>query len=469
MCIKTGLFASLLFAALSSQAQTFTNLYDFTGGGDGGTLWSGLVLSQNTLYGTTYSGGSAVEGTIFSVNTDGSGFTNLHQFTSGIDGANPYAGMILSGNTLYGTAFAGGASGNGVVFSMRTDGSGFTTVYSFTGGSGGAGPWGGVVLSGNTLYGTTEVGGSGSLGTVFAVNTDGTGFKILHNFVGGANDGGTPYAGLVLSGGTLYGTTQVGGTAGNGMVYGVNTDGTGFTNLHSFTTTSGAAQVNNDGAEPWAGLVLSGNTLYGAAYSGGSQGNGTLFSVNTDGSSFTVLHTFSALAGTPLANIDGGNPVGGLIVSGNTLYGTGQVGGVYGSGTVFSLNTDGTGFATLYNFSQLTALNMPNADGAFPVATLFLSGTTLYGTAFTGGASGYGSVFRLSVPAAPPRLTITSAGTNFVLTWPTNATGFILQSTTNLNSSTNWSTVAPLPVIVNGQNTVTNRVSGAQQFYRLSH
>src|SRR6266853_1211137 len=62
-------------------------------------------------------------------------FTTLHSF-SGSDGANPYAGLISSGNTLYGTAAFGGSSDNGTVFAVNTDGSGFTTLYSFTAGSG---------------------------------------------------------------------------------------------------------------------------------------------------------------------------------------------------------------------------------------------------------------------------------------------------------------------------------------------
>jgi uncharacterized repeat protein (TIGR03803 family) len=99
---------------------------------------------------------------------------------------------------------------------------------------------------------------------------------------------------------------------------------------------------------------------------------------------------------------------------------------------------------------------------------LILSGNTLYGTAWIGGSSGYGTVFSLSLPIAPPQLTIIPSGANVILTWPTNAAGFTLQSTTNLGSSAVWTTNSPAPAVVNGQNTVTNPISGAQQFYRLS-
>src|SRR6266403_382999 len=185
-------------------AQTFTNLYGFTGGSDGGAPYAGLILSSNTLYGTASGGGSSGNGTVFAVNTDGSGFTNLYRFTGGNDGSAPAAGLVLSGNPLYGTTTAGGSSGNGTVFAVNTGGSGFTNLYGFTGGSDGSAPAAGLVLSGNTLYGTASAGGSSGNGTVFAVNTGGSGFTNLYSFTGGS-DGSAPAAGLVLSGNTLYG------------------------------------------------------------------------------------------------------------------------------------------------------------------------------------------------------------------------------------------------------------------------
>ena len=402
-------------------------------------------------------GGSAGRGTVFAVNTDGGGFTNLYNFTGGSDGANPYAALILSGNILYGTAYHGGSSGYGTVFAINTDGTGFTNLYSFTARSGanltntdGANPRAGLMLSGNTLYGTAIWGGRSSYGTVFAINTDGTSFTNLHNFTGGS-DGANPYAGLVLSGNTLYGTANAGGSAQNGTVFKVNTDGTGFTILHSFT--------GSDGANPYAGLILSGNTLYGAAPGGGISGRGTIFGVNTNGgTSFTNLYNFTALNNN--TNSDGVGPVG-LILSGNTLYGTANGGGSLGLGTIFAVSTNGTGFTNLHSFT--------GSDGASPWAGLILSGNTLYGTAQIGGSlfvPSKGTVFSLSLPQ--PQLTIIRSGANVILTWPTNATGFTLQSTTNLVSPVVWSAVSPAPVVVNGQNAVTNSISGTQQFYRLS-
>jgi len=352
-------------------------------------------------------------------------FTTLHSFTatstnsSGVytnsDGANPAAVLITnaSGNTLYGTANVGGSSGNGLVFAVNADGTGFTNLHSFT-----------------------------ALDPTYYTN----------------RDGASPNGGLILSGNTLYGATYNGGTSGGGTVFAINTDGTGFTNLHSFP--------RSNGANPNGGLILSGSTLYGTTYDGGgglgSSGCGTVFAVSTNGTGFTNLYSFTRCG---FGNSDGANPHAGLVLSGSTLYGTAVLGGSFGSGdgTLFAVNTDGTGFTNLHNFGF--------SDGNYPSAGLVLSGNTLYGTATFGGSSAYyGTVFSLSFR---PQLTLTRSGTNVILSWPTNVagfdyTGYTLQSTTNMVSPAVWSSNSLAPVVISGQNTVTNPIAVAQKFYRLS-
>lgn len=448
-------------------AQTFTTLYSFTGGSDGANPYSELVLSSNVLYGTTYRGGnlSFGRGVIFKINTDGTGFTNLHSFASS-DGANPYAGLTLSGATLYGTTFFGGNSGWGTLFAINTDGTGFTNLYNFTApslnddsyytNSDGIHPQADLILSGHTLYGTATGGGSSGNGTIFAVNTDGTGFTNLHSFSATSiyyptnNDGASPYAGLVLSDNTLYGTTAVFGGSGGGTVFALTADGTSFTNLHTF--------VSSDGANPYGGLILSDNTLYGTTAHGGSSSNGTLFRINIGGTGFANLHSFTAL--TNHTNSDGGMPEAGLILSGSSLYGTANSGSL-GHGVVFAVNTDGSGFTILHSFA--------GSDGAGPTGSLILSGKTLYGTTVTGGSFGQGTVFSMSLV---PHLTITPSETNVILTWPTNVagfdcSGFSLQFATNLGAPAAWTTNSITAVIVNGQYTVTNPIAGVRTFYRL--
>ena len=228
----------------------------------------------------------------------------------------------------------------------------FTTLHSFTANSDGAAPLAGLLLSGNTLYGTASGGGTNGSGTVFSLNTDATGFTMLHSFTAldltthaNNSDGGRPEAGLILSGNTLYGTAYVGGTNGSGTVFAVNTNGTGFAIVYSFTADFGFETTNSDGAGPLAALISSGSTLYGTTYYGGSSGKGTVFAVSTAGTLFTNLYSFTALSnGGYGTNSDGANPNAGLILSSNTLFGTAFIGGTNGNGTVFALNTDGTGF-----------------------------------------------------------------------------------------------------------------------------
>jgi uncharacterized repeat protein (TIGR03803 family) len=486
-CIRNTFLLSILLACISMvpagrvTAQTFTTVHHFNSVSDGSNPSAGLILSGNTLYGAAVYGGSSGNGTLFRVNTDGSGYTNLHSFTTVVgspqtnsDGRFPVADLILSGNTLYGTVESGGLFGNGVLFKMNTDSSNFTILHHFTAtldspytNSDGASPQAGLILSGATLYGTARFGGSAASGTVFAINTNGTGFTNLHSFTATVfvnpvnSDGANPSGRLTLSGKTLYGTANYGGSLGKGVVFAVNIDGTGFTNLYSL-------DYFNDGANPYAGLILSGNTLYGTAQLGGSSGNGTVFALSTNGTGFSVLHNFTATTGSTPTNSDGRLPFGGLVLLGNTVYGTADGGGIYGKGVVFAVNANGAGFTNLHNFTPSSGPNLTNFDGTGPFAGLVLSGNTLYGTTENGGSLSGGTIFSLSLGSvAAPQLTIIRSGPNVILTWPTNAAGFALESSTNLAPPGVWSAVSPGPIIAEGANVVTNPISGAQNFYRL--
>ena len=440
----------------------------------------GVSLSGSTLYGTALNGGSWGYGTVFSVNTDGSGFTNLHNFTAPSpppsssfggtngDGANPNVGLVLWQNTLYGTAEYGGAGGRGTVFSVNTDGSDFSNLYSFPSvtyssnvgsssnfNSSGAAPFAGLVLSGGTLYGTAQDGGSFGNGTVFAINTDGSGFTNLHSFAlseaSSNSDGIGPQADLIISGNTLYGTTVYGGAGKSGTVFALNTNGSDFTNLYNFT---GGA----DGSRPYAGLILSGNTLYGTAAYGASGGDGTVFALDSDGSGFTNVYNFTGGA-------DGSHPQAGLIISGNTLYGTAYQGGSPGGGTAFAVNTNGLNFTELHTFTAFsTSYPDSNSDGTYPSAGLIMSGNTLYGTAFTGGIRGNGAVFALILPG--PALGIAPAGDQFVIVWPAWATNFVLQTAPDLTSG-NWSNISSGTVTLGTNYVFTNTLTSQTAFFRL--
>ena len=443
-------------------------------------------MAGSKLYGTTSAGGSSYYGTLFSVNRDGTGFTNLHGFTTN-EGYSRHT-VIASGDTLYGTAMVGGSADNGTVFAIKTNGTGFMVLHHFAATAPGPDdPWNSptnsegtnpfeLILAGDTLYGTAVGGGSSGQGTVFKLNTNGSGFTTLHSFeavvIGfpKTNSEGTYPSSLMLTGNTLYGVARTGGSAGNGTLFAVKTDGTDFTTLHHFTqeVLGVISYTNSDGFHPGGKLVSSGNTLFGTAIEGGNSGFGTVFALNANGSGFRILHHFTYPPGYPFTinNSDGANPVDGLILSGNTLFGMTTYGGSTGWGAIFAVNLDGTSFTTLHSFAAPSPLNT-NSTGFNAAGGLLLSGNGLYGTTRESGDLGYGAVFSLTLPPSP-QLTIIRSGTNVVLRWPTNAFGFALQSTTNLVSPAVWRTVSPVPVVVNGQNTVTNSILDAQKFFRLS-
>ncbi len=217
------------------RGQVFTTLHSFNGS-DGGGPAATLVVSSNIIYGTTTAGGPGNNGVVFSMTTNGTGYRILRVFTGGADGGQSFLGpsLLFSSNTLYGTVWGGGGAGNGVLFSLGTDGTRFTVLHSFSGATtwpvntDGMYPAGPLLLWSNTLYGTTGRGGSAGDGTVFALNPDGSGFRTLHSFVG--TDGSWPNGPLILFGGKLYGATSVADSLNT--VFSVNPDGSDFTILH---------------------------------------------------------------------------------------------------------------------------------------------------------------------------------------------------------------------------------------------
>jgi uncharacterized repeat protein (TIGR03803 family) len=480
---------SLLGGAGTGAAQVFTTLHSFSGG-DSPTS---LILSGNTLYGTTSE-------TVFKVKTDGSGFSTLHTFTDGntnssgiftnYDGVNPSGSLVLSNNTLYGTTYSGGTSGNGTVFKLNTDGTGFTTLYSFSASStnlsgsytncDGVEPSGGLALLGNTLYGSAQRGGSSGNGTLFKLNTDGAGFTVLHDFTAlipyytsltgyllTNSDGAWPF-GLVVAGNAIYGTASGGGSSAEGTVFAVNTDGTGFKPLLA----SGSA----------SGLILSGNSLYGTVqfYSGGSV-DAWVFKYNSDSTTFTHLYSDYFGNGSSVPGATEEFSWGPLVLSGDTLYCTMwhrdpplflRDRPTTGS-RLLAIKTDGTGYATPYGCCGACGGLGPPEMSVSCVGfsgSLALSHDILYGIMYRFNEL-YGPATISSLSFAP-QLSTTLSGPNVILSWPTNYPGFdysgyILQTTTNLDSSTIWITNLLAPLVVNGQYTVTNPASGPQRFYRL--
>jgi uncharacterized repeat protein (TIGR03803 family) len=418
---------------------------------------AGLVLSGGVLCGTTVNGGSQTAGVAFYLMTNLSSFQLIRSFTNPPDANFPQGDFAVSGNRLFGTSFGGGTNGTGTIFVTQTNGGvsiirSFATVSADTAtNSGGASPSALLVLSGSMAFGTTTAGGASANGTVFSLNTNGSAFLVLHDFtaldsVTGTNaDGAVPWSGLIQSGNTLFGTTSAGGGGGSGTIFSINTNGNNFTTLRSFTPMDSLTATNSDGAIPYGGLVLSNNIIYGTTTAGGQGGRGTIFSISTNGLGFTVLHDFSPTDPVAGTNADGAAACAALTLAGTVLYGTAPHGGAAANGTIYSVKTDGTQFQTLYNFTAMNSSNGTNADGAFPVAGLLLLGNSLYGTTFSGGPGSAGTVFSLPVPASPAIITnivrdLDGSVTLFFLGGP-NSTN-IIQTTANLTPPVIWQNVS---------------------------
>jgi uncharacterized repeat protein (TIGR03803 family) len=403
--LKYGLLALALMIPAAGDAVSFGRLATFSGTNGAQPLAGVIQATNGNFYGTTVSGGTSGNGTVFVAGRSG-GLTNLFSF-SGLDGSGP-SGLLVQGSdgNLYGTTTTGGTSGNGTAF-VITPGGQFTNLVSFSGTNGGK-PFGALVQGpdGN-FYGTTSEGGAFGFGTVFMLTPDGT----LSNLVSfGATNGSRPLSGLISKGTnlTFYGTTTAGGDFNAGTVYSLqistpnagtnalntNTPAIVLTNLYSFT---GGA----DGAGPQAALAAdrSGN-LFGTTAGGGTNhvpsGWGSVFEITSNGS-FTNIASFAATNGaTPFAPLA-------LAPDGN-FYGTTTAGGSHGKGCIFSVSTNGT-ITARYSFAG-------GADGANPYYSGLVQGTngSLYGTASTGGTSGDGTFFQIS--GFPP--TIVTSPENIV-------------------------------------------------------
>jgi uncharacterized repeat protein (TIGR03803 family) len=386
-------------------------LHEFGDPGRNGRNPAGSLLEVNgALYGTTASGGTGscniTEGrgcgTVFRMNPTSGAKKVLYSFKGGAsDGAFPVAGLIDVNGTLYGTTeYGGGGCGNfgcGTVFSISATGT-EAMLYSFDHQSDGFNPVAGLIDVNGTLYGTTELGGGSSCafcGTVYSITPSGS-ETTLHTF-NTKGDGALPEAGLIDVKGTLYGTTEAGGSSADGTVYSITTTGTEKV-LHSFGGSP-------DGASPSAALIDIKGTLYGTAASGGdklcyevSYKCGVVYSITTTGKE-KVVYTF-----TPGDDYAGGaSPSASLVNVNGVLYGTAPVGGNgsgcnnLGCGVVYRVTTTGQE-AVLHVFNG-------GSDGARPASAMIDVNGTLYGTTPSGGGKkcayygahlGCGTVFALT-------------------------------------------------------------------------
>lgn len=323
-------------------------------------------------------------------------YSVIHNFSGGLDGGTPFAGVTLRGGNLYGTTTAGGVAA-GTVYELTRSGSDWvnTTLSSLAGG--GFQPLARAIFGPDgKLYSTTTNGGKKDAGVVFTLTPWATicpslncswRQNLAYQFQGSPKDGAAPWYGDLIfdQQGNIYGTTQLGGPNLAGTVFELTPSGNGYTEnvLYTFP--------NFNEGNPRAGLVMDGNgNLFGTASAFGGNLTGKVFELSFVpgvGWMETDLYKFNL-------GDDGGDPEGGLVMDrqGN-LYGATAIGGNAGGGTIFELSPSGNTwiFKVLYSFSG------PGNQNTGPHASLSMDAAgNLYGTTFGDGAHGYGNIFKLT-------------------------------------------------------------------------
>jgi uncharacterized repeat protein (TIGR03803 family) len=371
--------------SIATNGAGYTRLHAFVTNGIDGQIPDCRLLSglDGSLYGLTSAGGTNNAGTVFKLNPDGTGYGILHHFqTNGTDGRGPEDMLIQAADgTLYGTTLRGGPTDEGTLFSLQPDGTGYRQLYVFNRFAAEAQTPSGTLVSdgGSFLYGTTLLGGSNGFGTAFRIDTNGSRYSVQHHF-GGAKDGRYPTPEL-LHGleGAWYGTTSAGGSNGYGSIYQLSADGTQYRQLYAFKGT-------NDGDFPLGGLIQdTSGLLFGAAASAGTNKAGTLFQLDPATSQLTLLHTFLT------NNVDGNTPSGALTRGADgALFGLTEAGGTNLAGTLFRLDPADSSYRILHHFKT------NGADGILPQASLVngLNGA-LYGITQQGGNFGAGALFTI--------------------------------------------------------------------------
>jgi uncharacterized repeat protein (TIGR03803 family)/YD repeat-containing protein len=375
------------------QGSNYLTLHNFTGAPDDGAnpRHNAMALSPDgtTLYGMTVAGGSgtavmqtgvAGDGVVFSYDVtapSASAYKVLYPWgQTSKDGAVTHGSLVLDGSTMYGMTEQGGKEGKGILFSMSTDGSNVTPLFTFgedpvtkmKSDAFGTEPHGTPLLVTYNgvphLYGLTRKGGVApddttiDDGVLFDYNLATGGMTTLHTFAGGPGDGATPFHGIPqFNNGILYGMTTDGGhdpqgnAADNGVLFSYNLNPQpgqpAYTVLHYF---QGDPTLTGDGREPEGSVSIVNNEIYGVTSRGGAYDQGVFFRMNLDGSGYQVLFSFHDTAGDPTvpAVTEGAHPIDSVTPQTHpdgsiTFYGMTQQGGISsasfptGGGVIFAI------------------------------------------------------------------------------------------------------------------------------------
>ena len=336
---------------------------------------AGVTLdASGDIYGTTSSGGASNCGTVFEIAAGSNAITALASFNV-TDGAFPQSPLTRdSSGDLYGTAASGGSAGYGTVFEIAAGSTAITTILSFSG-SIGAGPHSALMLdAAGNLYGTTFQGASGDDGTVFEIAHASASATVLATFDG--TNATAPWGGLAFdASGNLYGTTEQGGTNGLGTAFEIPSGSSHLTALASFNGTNGSYPM----ATP---TIDAAGNVYGTASQGGANNVGAVFEIARGSNAITTVASFDFTNGI--------YPVAGLTLDASgDLFGTTEGGGAHGNGTVFEITKGSNAPTILASFDSSVTQSAPT------VLTLDPSGN-LYGTTYSGGPGGDGTVFEIA-------------------------------------------------------------------------
>ena len=404
------------------MSPQLTSILSFNGTNGAEPVAKLTIDANGNLIGTTESGGTTNQGTVFEIENIGttaapkyaSAPTTLVNF-NGTNGKAPAAGLTAdAAGNLIGTTSEGGVSNDGTVFELINIGtatapnyaSAPTTLVNFNS-TNGKNPEAQLTVDApGNLIGTTEEGGTSTDGTVFEIQNTGTvaapnyanAPTTLVNF--NATNGAFPIGRLIADAhGDLFGTTFAGGTSGDGTVFELMNNGTASAPNYASAPTTLVSFNTTDGANPYGGVIIdAAGNLIGTTSEGGVSNDGTVFELINIG---TATAPNYGSAPTTLVNFngtDGDFPGAGLTVDAHgNLFGTTDLGGTSGDGTVFELQNTGTVAAPVYSSTPITLVNFDGTNGENPFADLTedVSGNLL-GTTFAGGVSGDGTVFSVS-------------------------------------------------------------------------
>ena len=393
-----------------------------------------LLNNNSTVLFQSLQNGLNSNGFLMSVETDGQNAHSIYSFGYAeggkVSGFYQNKGLVKDASlNLYGVTYAGGIGGGGTIFKQSVNGSGYTILHNFIG-TGARNPNGKLLLaSDGKLYGVCKYGGNAANmyrgGVIYKMNTDGNSFTIIKQFNNNGNDY-SPIGQLTEGpGGELYGITEstIFGNYDQPVIYKINKDGTGYTILKSLNP-------NLEGRLPKEGLLLSGSYLYATFAEGGIFSNGTIVRIQTNGTGFQVLKNLT------YSNSEGVTPLCGLTAASNgRMYGVNSFGGVNGGGTLFSMLPNGTNFIVhkAFDFNITGYINFGRL--------LQASNGKIYGTNLLAGVNGGGSCYGIN----------------------TDGTGFTILRNFNFNEGYNYSELLEVPFLATLPVTLTDFTAQKQQ------